>query len=380
MTGTDPNYINAMEHFESMRHEDIYAKAQQIDAVEILRVSGAWLEVAAGLSSSFPLTRDSADRVMNAMEWEGAAADAAYASTRSFADSIDELAAVLGQVGGRLAGVAAAAEAVKLAVVPPGNSGPVGTIARILEAANVIDAQQAQETLRQEAVLTMNMVYKPAYSTAGTDVPALPAPPPPPGTPPPLSAPPAPLHATPPLPPESSGTQAPSSNPNGSAPSYEPETPASPSAPRSESEQPQAPGEPEQTPPPVPPPAQTPPPPPPPAAEPPVQAPPPAEAPFQIPEPAEPPVQIPPPRQTPFQPPSVPDPPAPLAIPAPADPPAPPPIPAPADPPAPPPIPEPGLPPIPLVDPSGQPGITGPIPGEDGPAAPDQPGVIPPDR
>ncbi|WP_433578615.1 hypothetical protein [Nocardia brasiliensis] len=177
MTGVDPDYISSMEHFESMRHEEIYAKAQQIDAAEVLRASVAWLEVAGTLSTSFPLTRTSTDRVMNSMEWQGAAADAAFASTRSFAASVDELAAIMGQVGARLGGVAAAAEAVKIAVAPPGGSGPIGAVAKLLEAAHVIDAQMAEEALRQEAVLAMNMVYKPAYSTAGKAVPALPGPP-----------------------------------------------------------------------------------------------------------------------------------------------------------------------------------------------------------
>lgn len=119
MNGNDPDYISSMEHFESMRHEEIYAKTQQIDAAQILSASAAWLEVAGTLATSFPLTRASSDRVMNSMEWEGATADAAYASARSYAESVDELAAIMGQVGARLGGVAAAAEAVKIAVVPP---------------------------------------------------------------------------------------------------------------------------------------------------------------------------------------------------------------------------------------------------------------------
>ncbi|MFX0579643.1 hypothetical protein, partial [Nocardia nepalensis] len=172
-----------MEHFESMKHEEIYAKTQQIDAAQILNASVTWMEVAGTLASSFPLTRTGSDRVMNSMAWEGAAADAAYASARSYADSVDELAAIMGQVGARLGAVAAAAEAVKIAAVPPGNSGPIGTVARLLEAANVINAQMAQEALRQEAVLAMNMIYKPAYQMAGTAVPALPTPPSLPGTP-----------------------------------------------------------------------------------------------------------------------------------------------------------------------------------------------------
>lgn len=177
MGGTDPTYISAMEHFESMPHEQIYARTQQIDAAEVLDASIAWLESAAALTTTMPLTRSNADRVIDGTGWEGAAADAAFASTRAFADSIGELAAVFGEVGARLGGVAAAAEAVKLAVVAPGGSGPIGTIARLLEAAQVIDAQMAAEALRQEAVLAMNMIYKPAYSLAGTGVPALPAPP-----------------------------------------------------------------------------------------------------------------------------------------------------------------------------------------------------------
>ncbi|WP_040789523.1 WXG100 family type VII secretion target [Nocardia paucivorans] len=359
MTGTDPNYISAMEHFESMRHEDIYAATQQMDAVEILRTSGAWLQAAAGLRTSFPLTRDSVERVMNAAGWEGEAADAAYTSARSFAESVNDLADVLAQVGTRLGAVAAAAEAVKLAVVPPGSSGPVGTIARLLEAANVIDAQMAQEALRQEAVLTMNMVYKPAYTAAGTGVPALPPPPPVPEAPAPLT-PPHPASAPHLLSSDAGG-------PNGSAPT--PDVPAKPPATESdagsphtqttppqrapENESPHTPGESPSTPPP--------------------------QAPFQEPGPTEtprpenpdngedPPAAPPAPAETPpipQPPPSPPPPPAPPAPPAP--PPGPPPVPAPPESPGPPPV----------ADPAGQPGVTGPVPGEE-PRLPDQPGVIP---
>ncbi|WP_067890811.1 hypothetical protein [Nocardia vaccinii] len=174
---TDPEYISAMEHFESVPHERIYAGTQQIDAGEIARASLVWLNGAATINTAMPITRSTTDGVMNSTGWEGAAADAAYASTRSFAESLDELAEVMAEVGARLGAVAAAAEAVKLAVAPPGGSGPVGAVARALEAAHVIDAALAQETLRQEAVLAMNMIYKPAYSGAGTGIPALPEPP-----------------------------------------------------------------------------------------------------------------------------------------------------------------------------------------------------------
>src|SRR5690606_41247979 len=87
-------------------------------------------------------------------------------------------------------------EAVKVAVVPPGNTGPVGALARLLEAAKVIDADMVQEVLRQEAILTMNMVYKPAYTAAGSGVPAPPEPPPPPRAPAPPPPPPPPHTAT----------------------------------------------------------------------------------------------------------------------------------------------------------------------------------------
>ncbi|WP_268240918.1 hypothetical protein [Nocardia camponoti] len=163
-----------MEHFESMPHEQIYQRAQRIDAAAILGSSFAWLEVAAGVSSSAPTAQKGAAQVIDEAGWSGAAADAAAASMRVFADSVDDLAAVCAEVGARLGGVAAAAEAVKIAVVPPGDSGPIGTIARILEAAKVIDAQMAAEALRQEALLAMNMIYKPAYGLAGTNVPGLP--------------------------------------------------------------------------------------------------------------------------------------------------------------------------------------------------------------
>ncbi|PPJ22893.1 hypothetical protein C5F51_30395, partial [Nocardia nova] len=174
---TDPQYISAMEHFESMTHEQIHTGTEKIEAGEILQASLIWLEAAATLTGSMPATRSQAERIMDHAGWQGPAAEAAAASAHSFAASVDELAAVFGEVGARLGAVAGAAEAVKMAVPPPGDSGPVGAIARVLEAAHVIDARIAQEVMRQEAILTMNMIYKPAYSAAGTAVPALPEPP-----------------------------------------------------------------------------------------------------------------------------------------------------------------------------------------------------------
>ncbi|MCP2292852.1 hypothetical protein [Nocardia amikacinitolerans] len=432
MTGTDPTYISSMEHFESMPHEEIYAKTQQIDAGEILRASVTWLEVAAALAASMPLSRGGADRVMNGMEWEGAAANAAYASTRSFAASVDELSAVMGQVGARLGGVAAAAEAVKLAVVPPGSSGPIGAIAQLLEAANVIDAQMAQEALRQEAVLAMNMVYKPAYSMAGNGVPALPEPPvlsilsdegaipqspngskeygtesapggpngstyAPPESRAPEDVPPGadsqpepPADATPePSPPESHAPTAPT-------PDATPDVPPPPDAPPSEETPPPT----QETPAPptsdAPPPTQENPTPPPAQDAPPTQdVPPPTQdtpAPTQespVPPPtqetpAPPPTQdapVPPPTQeAPAPPPTQesPVPPPTQEVPAPPptqEMPAPPPTQE-APPPSPEPVPPPGE---PLPDPGGQPGVTGPIPegANQGSSHTDQPGVVP---
>lgn len=356
MTGNDPDYISAMEHFEAMRHEDIYRATQQIDAGEILRISGTWMHAATTLQTSLPLTRAGADRVMNAMEWDGEAADAAFAGTRSFADSVEELAGVLGQVGLRLGAVAAAAETVKIAVVPPGDSGPVGALARLLEAAKVIDAQMVQEVLRQEAILTMNMVYKPAYLAAGTAVPALPEPPAVPCPLPTLGPPPAPRAqidsavgaesapaAGDPTAPSGEATES-----GGAAEQPEP-VPLSGSAPAAPT--PEGPEAPEGTPAPSPEHG---------GGSPQPSAP-------EVPEPTDgsaPPAEStpgdtapPPPPAPPVQPPAAEQPPAP-ADPAEPDPPA---------------SPNPTA--VPLSDPAGQPGITGPVPGQ---RAPDQPGVIPP--
>ncbi|MGW0247792.1 hypothetical protein ACWDYH_14280 [Nocardia goodfellowii] len=437
MTGNDPNYITAMEHFESMTHEQIYAGTQQIDAAEILRASVTWLEAAGTLATSFPLTRASTDRVMNAMAWEGAAADAAYASTRSFAASVDELSAIMGQVGARLGGLAAAAEAVKLAVVPPGSSGPVGAIARLLEAANVISAQMAQEALRQEAVLAMNMIYKPAYSLAGSGVPALPEPPAIPGMQDqPIVTPAEPQYVPPQdLPPSDTipGTPEPeNSQPTPETPSTpEPMPPGTPEPTPPSTPEPTPPSTPEPTPPstPEPTPPTTPEPAPPSTPEPappstPEPAPPstPEPAPPSTPEPAPPSTPEPTPPSTPEPtPPSTPEPappstpdPQPTPEPAPAPPPstpqpAPAPTPEPSTPappvptaeqtPPPPATPEPGPPnqipdsqpgppnQIPdagqgpaLPDPGGQPGVTGPIPEDPNQPTPtaNQPGLFPP--
>ncbi|HLS78711.1 MAG TPA: hypothetical protein VK083_18170 [Nocardia sp.] len=375
MSGVDPTYISSMEHFESFTHEEIYARTQQIDAGEILRASGAWLEAAATVAGALPLTRAAADRVMNDMEWEGAAAEAAYASTRSFAESVEELSAVMGEVGARLGAVAAAAEAVKVAVVPPGEGGPVGALARLLEAARIIDAQMAQEALRQEAVLAMNMLYKPAYTAAGTGVPALPEPPgvlrvPGAEEAPYRSAPGQGSDAAPGVA-ETPSPQGESDAPGQAAPEGDaaPEPQESPGEPAPPSDQAPEPDR-ESAPPTSEAPAE-----PSPAPE--AQDAESTPSPEPTPEPAPEPTPAPEPSPTP---PPAPEPP-PSPEPAPTPPPAPPPEPEPApappqDPAPPPPASDPGL-----TDPGGQPGVTGPVPGGDQGAAHqsgmDQPGVIP---
>ncbi|MGA6207873.1 hypothetical protein [Nocardia testacea] len=359
MTGVDPDYISAMEHFEAMRHEDIHRATQQIDAGEILRISGTWMHAATTLQTSLPLTRAGADRVMNAMEWDGEAADAAFASTRSFADSVEELAGVLGQVGLRLGAVAAAAEAVKIAVVPPGDSGPVGALARLLEAAKVIDAQMVQEVLRQEAILTMNMVYKPAYLAAGTAVPALPEPPAAPGPLPPLGPPPAPRAQVDPVVGVDAAPAAGDSGAPGGAAPESGNDPDQPAPQQDSAPTPESPAPPENTPAPAPehdggspqPPAPE------------VPRPTDGSAPPEEPAPTD---TAPTP---PLPPPAAEQPPAPASPPAAEQP------PAPANPPEPEPPAAPHPTAVPLSDPAGQPGITGPVPGQ---RAPDQPGVIPP--
>ncbi|RDI63843.1 hypothetical protein [Nocardia pseudobrasiliensis] len=332
---TDPEYISAMEHFESMPHEQIYAGTQRIDAGAIVQASLAWLEGAATLAASMPLTHGNADRIIDSVQWVGPAADAAAACTRSFAESLDELAAVMGEVGARLGAVAAAAEAVKLAVVPPGGVGPIGAIARVLEAVHVIDAQIAAEAMRQEAVLAMNMIYKPSYSAAGSGIPALPEPPALPGAPAPGQSHPEPL-APQPVPPQQKIPVPPQTPPA-------PEVPPTP--------QPSAPQSPQQTPAP--------------------QPPQPTPAP-QTPTPTTPSTPAPPP------------PPPASPSPTPATPPPPPQTPSPTPPPPAPPPPAPTPPPPagpPLNDQGGQPGVTGPIPNQSTtPSTSDQPGVVPPGR
>ena len=140
---TDPEYIGAMEHFESLSHEQIYAGTQQIDAARILAASAAWAGAAELLATTMPLTHGTVDRTMDEGGWQGATAEAATAGSYGLTRAVEELAAVLGEVGARLGTLSAAAEAVKRAVVPPGDSGPIGDIAQLLDGAHVIDARVA---------------------------------------------------------------------------------------------------------------------------------------------------------------------------------------------------------------------------------------------
>lgn len=170
----DPPYITSMEHFESLRHDEIYAKAQQIDPAALAMASATWMEIAGTITAGFPAATAILDGVLNDERWHGAAADAAAQSARSISASATEFAEAMASVSTRLAAVAAAGEAVKLAVVPPNDRGPVAIITSLLSGASLMDAQQMEEALRKEAVLVMNTVYAPCYRPAGEGVPGFP--------------------------------------------------------------------------------------------------------------------------------------------------------------------------------------------------------------
>jgi hypothetical protein len=171
----DAPFITSMEHFESLPHDEIYAKAQQIDPAELAGGSMAWAEIAGTLSSEFPAACAMLDGLLGGGPNVPPAADPARRCAELIAAFAAEFADALASISARLAAIAAVGEAVKLAVVPPDDHGPTTITTSLLSGASLMDSQQTAETLRREAVLVMNMLYAPSYRPAGDRVPRFPS-------------------------------------------------------------------------------------------------------------------------------------------------------------------------------------------------------------
>lgn len=183
----DPSYITRMEHFEGIRHHEIYEHAQAIKVGAITSMGETWRKIANGLSAKILGSRLALHRVLSE-GFGGEFAEAAETAANTFFGGADDLQRAVSAVGYRVGAVAGAAEAVKLSVPPPPNKAPqsgagpmegaaddAAQIAGLFPGAEspsaVADQMRQKEEQRQVAIGVMNSVYKPNYRPAGDGVP-----------------------------------------------------------------------------------------------------------------------------------------------------------------------------------------------------------------
>lgn len=182
----DPPYIQAMEHFEGLSHEEIFFNVDEIDLRAMAALGEKWVNISNGLSGAVAGASVMALRALSD-GFSGEFAAAGETARRQFFDQAQDLYETIAVVGHRIRAVAAGAEVVKKSVPPPPGRTPSASsptaavstttplgLADMLGAVAPSDAAAAErqkEELRQVAIGVMNTVYKPTYEPAGTGVP-----------------------------------------------------------------------------------------------------------------------------------------------------------------------------------------------------------------
>ncbi|MFI2476753.1 hypothetical protein [Nocardia xishanensis] len=173
--GQDPAYIQAMEEFGGMSHQEIYDKAQQMQPGVMHAAANTWRKIADGLLfSTMGLNGRVASTI--AQGWEGAAADALHTATKQFIAQVTDVHNVARGVSSRIESAAFAAEVVKASVpaVPPPLPIPIPAGAE--NPADATAQSRRESDAHQTAIWAMRNNYVPTYEPAGQGVPTFVAP------------------------------------------------------------------------------------------------------------------------------------------------------------------------------------------------------------
>ncbi|TQF65593.1 hypothetical protein FK531_21075 [Rhodococcus spelaei] len=166
--GADPSYITSMEFFDSMTHEEMYAKANTIRPADIGQLAASWGNETNAVSMAFAKFNASLGNAIGG-GWRGAAADNATAGVGTFLSSASNVGQVMNAVHLRLRAVEFGSAEVVSRMPPPVPAVP-GVDLFVPGAGKAAEA--AREEARLEAVRVMNGAYVPTYQTAGEGVPA----------------------------------------------------------------------------------------------------------------------------------------------------------------------------------------------------------------
>lgn len=174
--GTDPSYINEVEHWDGLSHQDIYDKAQGFKPATMHTHGQAWQDIAASIGGGlFGLNLSIHKELSNG--FQGQFAGAAQDAAQKFIQQATGVQDVVSIVSTRIHAAAYGAEAAKLAVPAPGQRTNIGAggLADLLPGAPTpaqeIENRKQAEEQRQLAVTAMRNNYNPTYQPAGERVP-----------------------------------------------------------------------------------------------------------------------------------------------------------------------------------------------------------------
>lgn len=182
--GTDPDFVNTIEHFEGMTHEAMYQAVHGpggMDAAGLRTLQRTWFDSYSDLANLSTFNLMGMNRIFGNGGWQGTSGEAAQTASQRFSQAANQIGRVFDSVANRLDSLAWSAEAVRTAVQPPPASvvvapNPDNPVESILPGLinPEFDEQvrTAREQARQAAIRALNSAYTPTFPPAGTGVPA----------------------------------------------------------------------------------------------------------------------------------------------------------------------------------------------------------------
>ncbi|GAB4587707.1 hypothetical protein [Nocardia sp. IFM 10818] len=179
-SAVDPDYVQRLEHFGGLSHEQIYAAVQAMNPGDMHTAAETWVDIADNLCGDIHGLIITVQGAL-ADGLAGRIADAADIAARQFAGQAMDVAEILHSTGHRMAAAAYGAEALRKTVPPPpvplqgDQSDPTATYLALILGAAPGDAhsfEAAREEQYRLALAALEANYIPIYPPAGSGVPA----------------------------------------------------------------------------------------------------------------------------------------------------------------------------------------------------------------
>ncbi|MET7771427.1 hypothetical protein [Nocardia sp. NPDC005366] len=181
--GTDPAFVQTIEHFEGMTHEQMYQAVHGpggMDAAGLRTLQRTWFASYSDLANLSTFNAMGLARIFGNGLWDGASGAAAQAASTRLSAAANQIGRVFDSVADRLDALSWSAEAVRAAVQPPPAAAPPlnpdnqveSILPGLINPEYDDQTRTAQEQARQAVIRALNSAYTPVFPPAGTDVPA----------------------------------------------------------------------------------------------------------------------------------------------------------------------------------------------------------------